>query len=180
MALPVVWPVMGVDCSGKERKVVMGTLHFFRNAGRAGLGFLAVGGVMIGANWAVPAHHPRTLHVVEHALTDTTVDIGPKGDSRGDILAFANPVFDAANRRRIGSDNGQCIRTVAGQAYECAWTTFLPEGQITVAGPFFDTRDSNMAITGGTGQYRTAHGEMRLHARNAQGTAYDFIFHIEQ
>jgi hypothetical protein len=37
-----------------------------------------------------------------------------------------------------------------------------------------------MAITGGTGRYRTARGEMRLHARNAQGTAYDFIFQLEQ
>jgi allene oxide cyclase len=29
--------------------------------------------------------------VVEHAVTDTVVDLGPKGDSRGDLLAFAGP-----------------------------------------------------------------------------------------
>ena len=158
----------------------MGALRFFRNIRRAGIGFLAVGGVMVGARWSAVTWHAHTLHVVEHALTDTTVDTGPKGDSRGDILAFANPVFDAANQRQVGSDNGHCIRTVVGQAYECFWTLMLSNGQLTVEGPFFDTRDSVLAITGGTGRYRTVRGEMRLHARNAQGTAYDFIFQLEQ
>ena len=121
------------------------------------------------------------VHVVEHAITDTVVDVGPKGDSVGDLLPFANPVFDAADKKQVGTDNGNCIRTVVGKAYECNWTTFLPGGQITVEGPYYDSgADSMLAITGGTGLYRNAHGEMRLHARgNPVGSEYDFIFSLD-
>ena len=54
-------------------------------------------------------------------MTVTTADTGPAGDSRGDVLAFANPVYDKANARKVGRDNGSCIRTAAGRAYDCAW-----------------------------------------------------------
>jgi hypothetical protein len=127
---------------------------------------------------ARPGRGATTLSVVEHALTDTTADIRPHGDSRGDVLAFRNPIFNAANTKRIGIDNGSCVRTKVARAYECAWTTRVPGGTLAVQGPFLDTHDSMLAITGGTGRYVGASGQMRLHARNAKGTAYDFIFHL--
>jgi hypothetical protein len=71
------------------------------------------------------------------------------------------------------------VRTVPGTSFECAWTTSLEDGQITVEGPFLDAGDSTLAITGGTGAYRDATGTMDLHARDAQGTAYDFTFHVD-
>jgi hypothetical protein len=124
-----------------------------------------------------------TLHVVEHAETNTVQHIGPadEKDSVGDVLGYANPVFDEANEERIGSDNGYCIRTVTGAsgAWECAWTTTLEDGQLMVAGPFLDGRDSVNTITGGTGVYAGATGEMELSYRDPKGTEYDFIFHIE-
>jgi allene oxide cyclase len=126
-----------------------------------------------------PGHQPvhrGTFTVVEHALTDTTADTGPTGDSLGDLLAFANPVFDAANTHQVGTDNGSCIRTAVGVSYECSWTTSLGGGSLVVAGPFLDAGDSTLAITGGTGRFRGASGEMRLHARNAAGSEYDFTF----
>ena len=61
--------------------------------------------------------------------------------------------------------------------YECMWTTFLAHGQLTVEGPFYDKKNSVLAITGGTGAYRSARGEMNLISRNG-GKEYDFIFHI--
>jgi len=39
------------------------------------------------------------FHVVEHADTDAVTDTGAKNDSAGDILTFANPVFDQANAK---------------------------------------------------------------------------------
>jgi allene oxide cyclase len=114
----------------------------------------------------------------EHATTDTTADTGAKGDSVGDILTFANEVFDGANAKVVGTDNGYCARTAVGKAYECFWTTFLDKGQITVEGPFYDAGPSTLAITGGTGDYANAHGTMDLKARNPKGTEYDFVFHI--
>jgi len=118
----------------------------------------------------------KRIHVVERATTDAVVDLGDSGDSAGDTLTFANEVFDRSNTHSIGTDQGYCFRTVAGEAWECAWTTFLRKGQITVEGPFYDAADSTLAITGGTGKYRNARGWMDLHARSA--TEFDFVFHV--
>lgn len=117
-----------------------------------------------------------TIHVIEHAITDTVVDIGKKGDSLGDQLAFGNPIFDAANKTRVGRDQGNCVRVTVGKAWECYWTVLLPAGQITVEGPFYDVGDSVLAITGGTGAYSGVRGQMKLHARDAKGSAYDFRY----
>jgi len=55
---------------------------------------------------------------------------------------------------------------------------FLPAGQITVEGPFYDNgTDSMFAITGGTGAYQEACGQMRLHAiGHPLGSEYDLIY----
>ena len=44
------------------------------------------------------------------------------------------------------------------------------QGSLVVEGPFYDTADSDLAITGGTGAWATARGQMHLHARNAAGS----------
>ena len=145
--------------------------------------------VAVGA-WAAPSQgggnagnargQSRTITVIEHAKTDITTDTGAKGDSVGDILTFANEVFNAGDTAKVGTDNGYCLRTVtgAGAAYECNWTTRLAGGQITVEGPFLDAADSTLAITGGTGSYRGARGEMELHSRE-QGAKFAFVFHLK-
>jgi allene oxide cyclase len=122
-------------------------------------------------------HDGKAITVIEHATSDTTTDTGATGDSVGDVLTFANDVFDAANAQKVGTDQGYCIRVVAGTSYECTWTTFLPGGQIVVAGPFYDAKDSTLAITGATGRYRDARGTMDLHARTG-GTEFAFVFHL--
>jgi hypothetical protein len=121
----------------------------------------------------------ETMHVVERATTDAVTDTGASGDSAGDILTFANGVFDAANAGQVGTNQGYCVRTVVGQAWECWWTLMLEGGQITVQGPFLDKGDSVLAITGGTGKYATARGQMKLHARNDKGTEYDFVYELQ-
>ena len=135
---------------------------------------LAIGALLL----ATPAL-ADTLTVIEHATSDATASIGKAKDNRGDILTFANPVFDAANKKQVGTDNGFCIRTVAGRAYACSWTTSLTGGQLTVEGPFHDSGDTTLAVTGGTGKYAGAKGEMLLHARDAKGSEYDFKFTLK-
>ena len=118
----------------------------------------------------------ETIKLVERATTDAVTDTGASGDSAGDILTFANELYDAKNAKLVGSDNGWCIRTVPGKAWECTWIANLAMGQITVEGAFLDAGDSVLAITGGTGKYATARGEMKLHARDAKGSEYDFTY----
>jgi Allene oxide cyclase len=121
----------------------------------------------------------EVITVVERANTDAVTDLGAKGDSAGDLLTFANPVFDKQNKNQVGTDQGYCVRTVVGKAWECAWSMSLKDGQLTVAGPFLDAGDSVLAITGGTGRYAAARGQMKLHARNAKGTEYDFVYELQ-
>jgi hypothetical protein len=152
-------------------------------AGTASVMVLAVG--QADAHTTPGSHASRSGYpatgrftVVEHAVTDTVVDIGPKGDSRGDLLAFANPVFNATNKKKVGHDQGSCVRTAVGKSWECEWTLLLPKGHLVVQGPFYDKADSVLAITGGTGIWAHARGQMVLHARNAQGTSYDFRYDV--
>ena len=118
------------------------------------------------------------MHVIEHATTDSISNQGGgAGDAVGNILTFNNDVFDQNDSARVGGDQGYCVRLVVGGSWECNWTTVLDRGQITVEGPFYDTHDSVVAITGGTGAYRNVRGEMELKSRSG-GTEFDFIFHL--
>ena len=123
-----------------------------------------------------PAVAAEQLTVVEHAKSDATSHVGPKADNRGDVLTWTNDVFDVSDKVKVGTDQGFCIRVAVGKAYECSWTTTLAGGQIMVEGPFYDAGDSVLAVTGGTGKYAGAGGQMTLHARDAKGTEYDFRF----
>lgn len=142
-----------------------------RRIHRVALGMLLTLGA--GSVWA-----GSRIELVERALTDATLDLGPKGDSPGDVLTFANPVFDSKNQTKLGTDQGYCVRTQAGKSWECIWTLILSDGQITVEGPFNDTGDSLLAITGGTGKYQGAKGSLKLHARDSKGSAYDFTYEL--
>lgn len=129
--------------------------------------------------FAAHADDDDALHVIEHATTDTIVDLGPAGPSRGDLIVFNNALFNAKNQRQVGSDSGSCVLTNPGKLYECSWTNFLPGGQIVVQGPYYTSgADSLLAITGGTGKYKDAQGQMKLHQLNVPGTQYDFIFYF--
>ena len=148
--------------------------------------FLVAGAVAAGVAFADHGrghggkHHGggQVVSVIEHATTDVvTNNDGRATDSVGDILTFANEVFDRSDAHKVGTDQGYCVRMAVGQSWECVWTTLLARGQITVEGPFYDTKDSVLAITGGTGAYANARGQMELKSR-ANGTEFAFIFHL--
>jgi allene oxide cyclase len=128
-----------------------------------------------------PILHPAsTVHVIEHAVTDTVIYSGGAGkhDVTGNLLTWHNKVYAPTSGKQVGRDQGSCVRIApADGTWECSWTTFLPSGQITVAGPFNDSHDTILAITGGTGAFRDARGQMNLHSRDG-GKQYDFIFHL--
>ena len=121
------------------------------------------------------ARAQETFTVIEHATTDTVADLGDKGDSIGDTLTFANDLYDDQDANVVGSSSGTRWRTKPGKSWECTWTNSLEDGSIVVQGPFNDAGDSTLAITGGTGKYNGATGEMTLHAREG-GTEYEFTF----
>jgi len=142
-------------------------------------------GVALAAGSGGPGHGPKkqgkhggAIHVIEHATTDAVTNRGEGAgaDRVGDVLTFANDLFDESNSAKVGQDQGYCVRLIVGESWECVLTTFLSRGQITVEGPFYDTKNSVFAITGGTGAYARIRGSMDLNARSG-GTEFDLIFH---
>jgi allene oxide cyclase len=127
---------------------------------------------------ALPALPAERISVVERPVGETTLHRSGDKDLVGDLLVFANKVYDAANKAEVGSDQGYCVRTVAGKSWECFWTLMLKAGQITVEGPFMDSGDSLLAVTGGTGKYAGAKGSLKLHPRDGTPTGYDFVYDL--
>jgi len=125
---------------------------------------------------AAPASAAEQLVLVERITAQTLTDMGPKGDSVGDNITFANQIYDKDNKTLLGHDNGWCIRTIAGEVWECFRSISLDQGQITVEGPYYDNQDSTMAVTGGTGIYLSAQGEVKMHALDAKRTEYELTF----
>jgi allene oxide cyclase len=137
-----------------------------RSSRMIGAGVIAVAVLGLAAA-SVGAHpdiaSPMEIHVIEHAISDTVTDTGAAGDT--------------SDSTRVGRDQGDCIRIVPGRSWECRFVTRLAGGSLTVEGPFFDTHNSVLAVTGGTGVYRNARGAMTLKSR-AGGTEFDLIFHL--
>ena len=81
---------------------------------------LVCGAALFAAGCGGDGSSTTTIKLIEHAETDTVQHIGPpkEEDSAGDVLAFANPVFDSSNKTEEGTDNGACIRTAPGEAWD--------------------------------------------------------------
>jgi hypothetical protein len=153
---------------------------FMQRNFRLGLAVAVVASLALALSGTASASgSPRSsVHVIEHAITDAIFD---NSDHPGSVLTFHNPVFDQADKTQVGSDRGDCIRIETGTAgtWECRWTTFLAGGQITVEGPFNDSSDTVLSITGGTGIYSLARGQMKLISIN-NGAKYHFIFELNR
>src|SRR5450631_2506298 len=105
---------------------------------------------------ALPTLAAEQIKIVERPVNETTAHISAKADAPGDILSFANPLFESSNKTQIGSDQGFCIRTALGKSWQCNWTNQLKDGTIIVNGVFNDAGDSTLSVTGGTGKYAGA------------------------
>lgn len=107
-----------------------------------------------------------TLVVIESPVSDTIIDLGPSGDTLGDLLVFANAVYNESGETLVGTDQGWCVRSNPGAGvWECTWTLTLANGQLVVQGPFSDIAEtSTLVIMGGAGAYLGAEGEMILSA----------------
>jgi hypothetical protein len=94
------------------------------------------------------------------------VDTGAPGPSIGDRLIFSAAIFDT-DGQRIGRDGADCVIVRIDptetpdkqQVVQCTISVQLPDGQITVQGLAQGT-ENYFAITGGTGAYRQARGEV--------------------
>ena len=126
---------------------------------------LAPSGASAQSNANKPAW--KVLHFFERGEGDIAfIDSGAPGPSIGDRLVFSNPIFDT-DGQRIGRDGADCVIVridateppARQQVVQCTISVQLADGQITVQGLAQGT-ENYFAVTGGTGAYREARGEV--------------------
>jgi hypothetical protein len=112
------------------------------------------------------ADQPLRLATVAVPDRNTDLDLGEPGPSAGDTQVFLDDV--QRNHRTIGTSAGSCtIATISETrlVVACTATLTLPEGSLTVQGagdedPTVGPTGYVWAVTGGTGRYAAARGEV--------------------
>jgi hypothetical protein len=143
--------------------------------GVAIVGVLATAGVTVAAasssSRAVNSHptNVRTINLVARQTGSTLLVLaapghGPVGNqflSTDDVYRQGRKVGDDAAACQFMADLGQ-----AGGRFQCVATLSLPEGQLSAQGLAMLAESGDqpftLAITGGTGAYRTARGQIRV------------------
>ncbi|MBL1120057.1 hypothetical protein JK364_48360 [Streptomyces sp. 110] len=136
-----------------------------------------------GPAFPLPPHQRSEVFQLTARPTQTnSVDVDPPGNSQGDELIVTGDLF--RSNATVGRFDEVCTVTRTAPMdtsdLQCQITLSLPEGQITVQGVFTITSagpgDITLAITGGTGRYRTAHGY--IHAVNTSNTETQLTVHL--
>ncbi|MFH9616092.1 dirigent protein [Streptomyces pratensis] len=108
----------------------------------------------------------RTIRVEARLQVGEELDLGATGRSIGDQFIFSGNLVSTGGpeERSVGRFGGFCVITdLERNAGQCSSTAMLPEGQITVQGEQAGIpapRTVVSAITGGTGDFRKARGQM--------------------
>ena len=119
--------------------------------------------------------HDKTIRLVEanKELQPTFVDTGAPGPSVGDVAVARDDVL-REDGSKAGTFRQVCtlVDLVGGpftSTFECTGSIALKDGTITMEGPFVPSApESVAAITGGTGAYKTARGEVVVRAEADQ------------
>ena len=127
-----------------------------------------------------------TIHFIARTFDSAQLDLGTQGLSLGDQAIFTDELFQ--DGRRLGEGHGVCtITRITGTApsrtltNECLITGMLARGQMTIQGAFVFPKQGmaaphSLAVTGGTGAYRTARGE--VHVRQISNTENDITVQL--
>ncbi|WP_030682988.1 allene oxide cyclase barrel-like domain-containing protein [Streptomyces sp. NRRL B-1347] len=129
-------------------------------------GVAASGLLVLGMSTALTAPaQASTKEVIELAVGNNGVvhtDVGTPGLSVGDEFVYADKLSQGG--RQIGKDGSSCqVTELKGSKIttNCVLSVQLPKGQITAQSLWVKGSDTvRMAITGGTGAYRGATGEL--------------------
>jgi len=96
---------------------------------------------------------------------DSATPENPAPDSVGDQDVFNGKFF--TRNKQVGRDGGVCTLVELPSIYHCVASNWFDKGQLTVQfiGDFSSTEPGHIAITGGTGAFRGAHGEVKYVAK---------------
>jgi allene oxide cyclase-like protein len=108
--------------------------------------------------------------LVATRVQESEIDLPPEGEfSQGDQVVFTEDLFQ--DGKQVGKNGGVCslVRLGPGESatFHCVATLSLEKGQLTIQGLVTfagetDTAPFVLAITGGTGAFARAHGELTV------------------
>ncbi|MFI0815576.1 hypothetical protein ACH4TX_02275 [Streptomyces sp. NPDC021098] len=125
-----------------------------------------------------PTGREQVFDLIARRTQTSYVDVGTPGPSQGDEFVIRGDVLQGS--AVVGHFGEVCTFTGVGPTpdafdQQCVATFTLPDGDLTIQGLISITAagpaDAELAITGGTGRYRTAHGFVRGVNTNATDTA---------
>jgi allene oxide cyclase len=119
----------------------------------------------------------RIFTAVDRASTASIVDVGDPGDSVGDIRTSHDLLYDGTGKL-MGRTLSDCTRVRPNKgAWVCLWTIqILGKGSLTLEGPLLDSRNSVLAVTGGTGAFLSARGQVLL--RQTSSSRWNLRFQL--
>lgn len=101
------------------------------------------------------------------------------GDATGNEFAVSGPLYRLGTHNRVGTLRGVCfVVTKKFGIGQCSFTASLHPGNVTVSGTINFTQGATdtLAVTGGTGKFQNARGEVV--ARNTGQTSESLVFHL--
>ena len=145
------------------------------------LSLLAVPALAFGATTAHADKHGNggDFKLTGKVLAVEQVDLGKPGLSLGDQQVITMDVF--AGAKRLGESHVVCtsVRVDAtGSIAQCDNVTHLPTGDISSSGVVTSAQEETspftQAITGGTGAYKQAHGQLTVSEAGPQPAVLTF------
>jgi hypothetical protein len=123
----------------------------------------------------------RTFRVVAITAEEDFLDLGDEGFSLGDQGVFSENLLKGGEE--VGHSGGVCtVTSLEREEVHCVATAWFEGGQITVQGLVGIGADAPatfvLPITGGSGKYKGAEGE--VHARPVSETKEILIFRLEE
>ena len=121
--------------------------------------------VLVGAGSLAAAaggtREDTTFRLTAVRTSTIPVDVGQPGTSGGDEFIYGWRLANARNTATVGDANDVCtVLSSTGVAMHCVSTITLRAGTIELAGDVTSRATFTVAITGGTGAYDEARGQL--------------------
>ncbi|GMJ05706.1 allene oxide cyclase 4 [Hibiscus trionum] len=90
-------------------------------------------------------------------------------NSLGDLVPFTNKLYSGDLQKRVGITAGLClliqhVPEKKGDRYEAIYSFYFGDyGHLAVQGPYLTYEDTYLAVTGGSGIFEGAYGQVKLH-----------------
>jgi allene oxide cyclase len=135
--------------------------------GTAAVSAIAAGAMVVaigGTSFALAsggAGEDTSFRLIEVRTAVTALDLPPSGGSIGDEFVLAGRLRNAADTHTVGSSNDVCIAlSASGTPLQCSGVITLEGGTLEIAGNAPGGPNFALGISGGTGAYDDAHGQL--------------------